>query len=154
MKTSVALALALGLALLPGARAHADDAGTAGPPDGGSPLIVGPKAGAPAATEPSGTPGRPAPPALDSKRSPMPDRLALPAFMQETTPLAPPTAPAPPAKSGVFGERATSAGGGAKRVDTIHKVPPDERPAAQVPRDSVTRTPEDMLAPSTSTNTP
>jgi hypothetical protein len=84
----------------------------------------------------------------------MPDRLALPAFMQETTPLAPPTAPAPPAKSGVFGERATSTGGGAKRVDKIHQSAPDTAPAATVPRDSVTHTPEDLLSPSTSTNTP
>ena len=142
MKTSVGLALALGLALLPGARAHAKDA-DAGPPDGSPPLIVGPKAGAPAATEPSGQPGRPAPPALDSKRSPMPDREALPQFMQETTPLAPPTPPVPPAGG------SASAGGGAKRVDKIHQSPPDDRPAANLPRDSVTRTPEDMMEPPT-----
>jgi hypothetical protein len=142
MKTRLGLALALGLALLAGPRAHAKDA-DAGSPDGSPPLIVGPKAGAPAATEPGQTPGRPAPPALDSKRSPMPDRLALPAFMQETTPLAPPTPPVPEAGG------SSSAGGGAKRVDKIHPSPPDDRPGATIPRDSVTRTPEDMMQPAT-----
>jgi hypothetical protein len=143
MRTSVGVALVLALVLGVGAHARGDVG--PGPPDGGASLLAVPGSGAaPAAPAASGneTSGRPPPRALDSKRTPMPDRLALPEDLQ-TAPLAPPT-PYIPDNSGT----GTRTGGGAKGVNQIFKgatggAPPD------LPRDSVTRTPEDQLAPPT-----
>jgi hypothetical protein len=140
MRTSVGGALMLALAL--GVGAHAQGDVGPGPPDGGASLLAPPGSGAPPAASGSETSGRPPPRALDSKRTPMPDRLALPEDLQ-TAPLAPPT-PYVPDNGGT----GTRTGSGAKGVEQIFKgatggAPPD------LPRDSVTRTPEDQLAPPT-----
>lgn len=139
MRTGVGVAL--GLALVLGVGAHARGDVGPGPPDGGASLLAAPGSGAAPAESGSETSGRPPPRALDSKRTPMPDRLALPEDLQ-TAPLAPPT-PYVPDNSGT-----TKNGGGSNRVNQIFKgatggAPPD------VPRGSVTRTPEDQLAPPT-----
>ncbi|HVV50296.1 MAG TPA: hypothetical protein VHO06_11595 [Polyangia bacterium] len=105
-------------------------------PDAAPPLLVRPNGAAASAAEaPAPKPGFPPPRALDSARTPMPDRLALPHAIQYY-PLAPPTPPIP---------EGTNQGGGARRMNDILRgaggAPPD------LPRDAVTRTPEDQLAP-------
>jgi len=125
------------------------DGGTAtDKPDAGPPLVVVPTASAAPAQGHGEKPGLPAPPALDSKRTPMPDRLANDHWLQYF-PMAPPTPPVP--------EHTGQSGGGAKKVNTIFgptvgKRPPGGAPP-DIPRDSVTRTPEDQLAPPASSTT-
>ncbi|HEX3902497.1 MAG TPA: hypothetical protein VH853_06585 [Polyangia bacterium] len=149
MGVRMVLALGLALALVLGAEVGAPRADSRQPADnsdGGAPLVVMPNSssGAPAtANTPTEPPGAPPPRSLDSKRAPVPDRLALPDSMQDV-PLAPPTPPIPD-NSGA----SKKAGGGANRTSQFVRngfggAPPD------LPRDSVTRTPEDQLAPPSS----
>jgi hypothetical protein len=134
------------LVLALGAPVAAEPDGAAEPnkPDAGAPLVVVPNGSAsPAETHGEST-GRPPPRALDSKRTPMPDRLANDHWMQYY-PMAPPTPPVP--------EGTGKSGGGASRVNTIYKgatggAPPD------IPRDSVTRTPEDQMGPTVPSSAP
>ena len=107
-------------------------------PDGGASLVTVPNGSAATPTDSeSEAPWPPPPRSLDSKRAPVPDCLMLPEDMMDI-PLAPPTPPIP------------NNGGGANRTSTILK---DARkgtsPGApsEIPRDNVTRTPEDQLAP-------
>lgn len=148
-------ALLLALAMAAPARAEPDAGPPGDKPDAGPPLVVVPNSSGTTAEPQGERTGLPAPPALDSKRSPMPDRLANDHWLQYF-PMAPPTPPVP--NSG------GTTGGGAKRVNTIFGptggkrvnngkratggAPPD------IPRDSVTRTPEDMMVPPTPTSTP
>lgn len=107
-------------------------------PDAGPPLIQLPShEPAPAAEQPA--PGTPAPRALDSTRSPMPDRDALPKDVQDAR-LAPPTPPVPQTSG-------TKTGGGPARVKDIFHGQAGAG-GSQQPRNGVTRTPEDQLAPS------
>jgi hypothetical protein len=132
------------LALAAPAGAEPDGGAPGDKPDAAPPLVLTPN-GSGAATDQSGAQeGRPAPPALDSKRSPMPDRLANDHWMQYY-PMAPPT-PQVPANTGKAG---APTGGGAHRANTIFgpgvgEPPPGAAPA-DIPRDSVTRTPEDQM---------
>jgi hypothetical protein len=143
MRASVGLGLALALAFVLGVGADARGDVGPGPPDGGASLLLEPSgSGAPPAQSGSETSGRPPPRALDSKRTPMPDRLALPEDLQ-TAPLAPPT-PYVPDNSGT----SNKTGSGSNRVNQIFKGATGGAPA-DLPRDSVTRTPEDQLAPPT-----
>ena len=71
----------------------------------------------------------------------MPDREALPQDLQDA-PLAPPTPPIPQSTGG------TKKGGGPSRVKDIFRGQPNGAGGQQQPRDSVTHTPEDQLAPS------
>lgn len=139
MGTRVAVALGLALALRVVGDAHAQNPADqeAENPDAASSLLVSPN-GAPPAEPVGEVPGRPPPRALDSKRTPMPDRLALPHWLQYY-PLAPPTPPVP--------ESGGATGGGANRVNTIFKKAATGGAPPDLPRDSVTRTPEDQLAP-------
>lgn len=127
------------------------DGGTAGDkPDAGAPLVVVPN-GSGAGTQPRGeTPGLPPPPALDSKRTPMPDRLANDHWLQYY-PQAPPTPPVPENTGKAGAKSGTTSGGGAKKVNTIFGPTVGTRPPGgappDVPRGSVTRAPEDQLAP-------
>jgi hypothetical protein len=83
-------------------------------------------------------PGTPAPRALDSARTPMPDRDALPHDLQDAR-LAPPTPPAPQASS-------TKTGGGPARVKEIFRSQGGSGGTAT--RDSSAKqTPEDPLSP-------
>jgi hypothetical protein len=149
MGIRLAWTLALTLALEAGARAQPDAGPEPSKPDAAAPLVVVPNgSGAPAAAQ-GELPGRPAPPSLDSKRSPMPDRLANDHWLQYF-PQAPPTPPVP--------ESTGKSGGGANKASTIFgptvgKRPPGGAPP-DIPRDSVTRTPEDQLAPTTPSITP
>ncbi len=115
-------------------------------PDAGAPLIESPsRATAADSPEAAPAPGTPPPRALDSKRTPMPDREALPQDLQDA-PLAPPTPPIPQSTT------TAKKGGGPARVKDIFRGQPGAGGGgAQQPRDSVTRTPEDQLAPSSST---
>jgi hypothetical protein len=145
---------ALLLMLAFGAPARADpDAGTpSDKPDAAPPLVLTPSTSASPA-EPHGETGRPAPPSLDSTRSPMPDRLANDHWMQYY-PMAPPTQPVPDGS----GKSGGTSGGGANRTSTIFGPTVGTRPPGgappDIPRDSVTRTPEDQMAPSTPSLTP
>jgi hypothetical protein len=142
-------ALVLSALALPAA-AQPDTTPAANKADAGAPLVVVPNgSAAPAPTAREST-GRPPPPALDSQRSPMPDRLANDHWLQ----YYPQAAPTPP----VPDNRGKPSGGGANKVNTIFGptggkgatggAPPD------IPRGSVTRTPEDMLVPPTPASTP
>lgn len=146
MGTRVAVALGLALALGIAGDVHAQNPADqeAENPDAASSLLVSPN-GAPPAAPAGEVPGRPPPRALDSKRTPMPDRLALPHWLQYY-PLAPPTPPVP--------ESGGATGGGANRVNTIFKKAATGGAPPDVPRDSVTRTPEDQIAPAPATKTP
>ncbi len=106
-------------------------------PDGGVPLVQLPAPVAPP-TRAEPRPGTPAPRALDSTRTPMPDREALPKDLQDAR-LAPPTPPVPQT-SGV------KTGGGPARVKDIFRGQTGTA-GRQQPPDSVTRTPEDQTAP-------
>ncbi len=143
MQTRVVLALVVAFALGVGAEGRAETVPPPGDrPDGGASLITVPTSSAatPASSE-TEAPWPPPPRSLDSKRAPVPDRLMLPEDMMDI-PLAPPTPPVP--NNGANG-------GGANRTSAILKkdfakgnsagVPSD------IPRDNVTRTPEDQLAP-------
>jgi hypothetical protein len=124
------MALALSLAAGPPARAQTHQATDR--PDAGPPLLD-PNIPRPTADTEQNR-ATPPPRSLDSKRAPVPDRLALPADMQDI-PLAPPTPPVP--QSG-----GTKTGGGPNRVKEIFKAPGGGQ---DVPRGSVTRTPEDQV---------
>jgi len=133
---AVALGLALALGLARDVLAQSPTEQKAENPDAGSSLVS--PNGAPPA-EPAGeVPGRPPPRALDSKRTPMPDRLANDHWLQYY-PLAPPTPPVP--------QSGGATGGGANRASTIFKKAATGGAPPDLPRDSVTRTPEDQLAP-------
>ena len=144
MDTRVVLALVVASALA----IHADgQAETVPPPagsqDGGASLVgvPGSSAAVPTSSE-SEAPWPPPPRSLDSKRAPVPDRLMLPADMEDI-PLAPPTPPIP-------NNSGTNTGGGANRTSAILKGPPKGAAGnapSDIPRDNVTRTPEDWLAP-------
>jgi hypothetical protein len=145
-------ALVLMLAVAGSAKAEPDGGSPGDKADAGAPLVVVPNSSAAPASTPAEPPGRPAPPARDSTRTPMPDRLANDHWMQYS-PMAAPTPPVPNSSG--------KTGGGANRVNTIFGgtrtrdgkgatggAPPD------VPRDSVTRTPEDQMAPPTPSSAP
>jgi hypothetical protein len=147
MDTRVVLALVVGSAAL--VMHTAGQAETvpppAGRPDGGASLVgvPGSSAATPTNSE-SEAPWPPPPRSLDSKRAPVPDRLMLPADMEDI-PLAPPTPPIP----NNSGTNART-GSGANRTSAIFKGPPkatSDSARPEVPRDNVTRTPEDQLAP-------
>jgi hypothetical protein len=140
MDTRVVLALVVGFVLGTRADGRAETVPPpGGGPDGGASLISVPNSSAAAPTN-SGTeaPWPPPPRSLDSKRAPVPDRLMLPEDMMDI-PLAPPTPPVP------------NNGGGANRTSTILKKDFAKGTSAaapsDIPRDNVTRTPEDQLAP-------
>ena len=142
MRTSVGVALVLASVL--GVRAQARGDVGPGPPDGGTSLLAVPSASGTKPTESAReSSGLPPPRALDSKRTPMPDRLANDHWLQYF-PMAPPTPPIP--------EGTGASGSGATRVNRIKDstggAPPD------IPRDSVTRTPEDQLAPASPAEAP
>ena len=107
-------------------------------PDGGSPPLLNHR---PTRRPPSRrAPGTPAPRSLDSKRTPMPDREALPQDLQDA-PLAPPDA-ADSAKHRRHQE------GWRPGAGEGHLPRSTQRSRRQSqPRDSVTRSPEDLLAP-------
>jgi hypothetical protein len=145
MGTRTLLATGLIVLAFGGPATAAPDAGaTADKPDAGAPLVVVPNHSA-APAQPGGeSTGRPPPRALDSKRTPMPDREANDHWMQYS-PTAAPTPPVP----GSTGK----SGGGAGRVNTIYKGATGGAPP-EVPRGSVTRTPEDEMAPPTPSAAP
>jgi hypothetical protein len=144
MDTRVVLALVVGSVLAVRADGWAETVPPpGGTPDGGASLVGVP--GSPAATPTSSegeAPWPPPPRSLDSKRAPVPDRLMLPQDMMDI-PLAPPTPPIP-------NNSGTRSGGGANRTSAILKGPPKASSSgapSEIPRDNVTRTPEDQLAP-------
>jgi hypothetical protein len=142
MDTRVVLALVVGTALAMRADGRAETAPSGGRPDGGASLVTVPNGSTatPASSE-TEAPFPPPPRSLDSKRAPVPERLMLPADMEDI-PLAPPT-PTIPNSSGAQGS-------GANRTSAILKRPPKGSSGttpSDIPRDNVTRTPEDQLAP-------
>jgi hypothetical protein len=144
MDTRVVLALVVAFVLGIRADGRAETVPPPGDgPDGGASLISVPNSSAAAPTN-SGTeaPWPPPPRSLDSKRAPVPDRLMLPEDMMDI-PLAPPTPPVP--------NNSGANGGGANRTSAILKKDFAKGTSAgapsDVPRDNVTRTPEDQLAP-------
>jgi len=141
MDTRVVLALVVAFVLGIGADGRAETVPPPGErPDGGASLITLPNGSAatPTSSE-TEAPWPPPPRSLDSKRAPVPDRLMLPEDMMDI-PLAPPTPPIP-----------NSSGGGANRSSTILKKDfakgTSPGAASDIPRDNVTHTPEDQLAP-------
>ena len=141
MDTRVVLALVVAFVLGVGADGRAETVPPPGQrPDGGASLITLPNSSAatPTSSE-TEAPWPPPPRSLDSKRAPVPDRLMLPEDMMDI-PLAPPTPPIP-----------NSSGGGANRSSTILKKDfakgTSPGAASDIPRDNVTHTPEDQLAP-------
>ena len=141
MDTRVVLALVVAFVLGIGADGRAETVPPPGErPDGGASLITLPNSSAatPTSSE-TEAPWPPPPRSLDSKRAPVPDRLMLPEDMMDI-PLAPPTPPIP-----------NSSGGGANRSSTILKKDfakgTSPGAASDIPRDNVTHTPEDQLAP-------
>ena len=140
MDTRVVLALVVVSVLGSGAEGRAETVPPPGErPDGGASLVTVPNGSAatPTSSE-TEAPWPPPPRSLDSKRAPVPDRLMLPEDMMDI-PLAPPTPPIP------------NSGGGANRTSTILKKDFSKGTSAgvpsDIPRDNVTRTPEDQLAP-------
>ena len=140
MQTRVVLALVVAFGLGAEARGRAETVPPPGErPDGGASLITLPNGSAatPTSSE-TEAPWPPPPRSLDSKRAPVPDRLMLPEDMLDI-PLAPPTPPIP------------NSGGGANRASKILKKDfskgTSPGAASDIPRDNVTRTPEDQLAP-------
>jgi hypothetical protein len=109
-------------------------------PDAGVPLVEAPSPVpvAPAASGSESRPGTPAPRALDSARTPMPDRDALPKDLQDAR-LAPPTPPVPQSSG-------TKTGGGPNRVKDIFHGQNGAAGRQQTPG-AVTGTPEDQTAP-------
>lgn len=128
------MVVAVGVAAGSGARAE-----TRRPdrPDGGAPPLLESPSRAAATESPAPAP---APRALDSKRTPVPDREALPKDLQDA-PLAPPTPPIPQSTGG------TKKGGGPSRVKEIFHGQPGGAGGTQQPRDTATHTPEDQLSP-------
>ena len=104
--------LAVGLMAGPGAQAEVRP----DRPDGGAPPLLQSGASKEPAPAADSRPGTPAPRALDSTRSPMPDREALPKDVQDAR-LAPPTPPVPQSSG-------TKTGGGPARVKEIFAKPP------------------------------
>jgi hypothetical protein len=140
METRVVLALALGFVVGLGADGRAETVPQASNADGGASLVELPNSSGDAPTNSqTEAPWPPPPRSLDSKRAPVPDRLMLPEDMMDI-PLAPPTPPVP-----------NSSGGGANRTSKILKKDASKGMSgaapSEIPRDSVTRTPEDQLAP-------
>jgi hypothetical protein len=137
------------LALTTPAVADPDGGAPSDKPDAAPPLVLTPNASGETTGQSGAQEGRPAPPSRDSKRSPMPDRLANDHWMQYY-PMAPPTPPVP--------ENTGTSGGGAKRASTIFGPTVGQRPPGgappDIPRDSVTRTPEDQMAPPSPSSTP
>jgi hypothetical protein len=127
---------ALALSLAAGAYAGAQTQRTTDRPDAG-PGLLDPNIPRPAANTEQNR-ATPPPRSLDSKRAPVPDRLALPEDLQDI-PLAPPTPPVP--QNG-----GNKTGGGPNRVQEIFKNPGG---GEDIPRGAATRTPEDMVAPPT-----
>ncbi|HTB59242.1 MAG TPA: hypothetical protein VLC06_15320 [Polyangia bacterium] len=144
METRVVLALAVGFVLGLSADGRAETVPPASNADGGASLVELPNssAGAPTNSQ-TEAPWPPPPRSLDSKRAPVPDRLMLPEDMLDI-PLAPPTPPIPN-NSGSNGQT----GSGANRTSKIFKNASKTSPEApsEIPRDNVTRIPEDQLAP-------
>jgi hypothetical protein len=105
------MVLALGLTVggRAGAETHRNDRPDAGPP------LLDPNAPRQTAGGDE-RPGTPPPRAMDSTRTPMPDRDALPKDLQDAR-LAPPTPPVPQ------GTGAPKTGGGPNRVKEIFKSP-------------------------------
>jgi hypothetical protein len=143
MKMRLVWALGLTFALQVRAGAEPDAATEPNKPDAGAPLVVVPNGSAAPAEQQGEVPGRPPPRALDSKRTPMPDRLANDHWLQYF-PMAPPT-PTVPDSTG-------TSGGGAKRANTIKGG--SGGAADDIPRDSVTRTPEDQMGLSPPSSAP
>jgi hypothetical protein len=145
MGTRVVLALVGVFALGVGADGRGETGSAASSPDGGASLVEVPNrsAGVPTDSQ-TEAPWPPPPRSLDSKRAPVPDRLMLPEDMLDI-PLAPPTPPIPNS-SGTN----TQTGSGANGTSKIFKSPSKTSGDApsEIPRDNVTRTPEDQLAPS------
>jgi hypothetical protein len=135
MGIRVAVALWLASVLAAGGQGQAQGPGDqkGENPDAAAPLLVSPS-GASAAEPAPGAPGLPPPRALDSKRTPMPDRLSDDHWLQYF-PEAPPTPYVP--NSGA------ATGGGANRVNNIFTG----GAPIELPGESVTRTPEDQLPP-------
>lgn len=94
-------------------------------PDASVPLLESPSRST-AAESPAPPPGTPPPRALDSKRTPMPDREALPKDLQDA-PLAPPTPPVPQSTAGA------KKGGGPSRVKDIFQGQPAGTTGGQPP---------------------
>jgi hypothetical protein len=144
METRVVLALAVASVLGIGPSGRAETVPPANGADGGASLVEMPNssAGAPtnAQTE---APWPPPPRSLDSKRAPVPDRLMLPEDMLDI-PLAPPTPPIPN-NSGTNGQTGSGANGTSEIFKSAAKTSGDA--PSEIPRDNVTRTPEDQLAP-------
>ena len=140
METRVVLALVVAFVLGVRAEGRAETGPPANSPDGGASLVEMPNSSAGAATDSqTEAPWPPPPRSLDSKRAPVPDRLMLPEDMMDI-PLAPPTPPIP-----------NSSGGGANRASKILKKDAAKGMSgaapSEIPRDNVTRTPEDQLVP-------
>jgi hypothetical protein len=140
METRVVLALAVGLVLGIRADGRAETGPPGDNPDGG-PLVATPGSSTGAPTNAQAETAPWPQPSLDSKRAPVPDRLALPWDMQDV-PLAPP----PPIPNN--GGTNNQTGSGANHTSKIFKRTSGGADS-DVPRDSVTRTPEDQLAPPT-----
>lgn len=133
-RLGAAMGLVWTLAIGGTAPAQSPTAGTKENPDAAPPALLQPN-GAVSPAEPAAEqPGVPPPRALDSKRTPMPDRLSDDHWLQYF-PEAPPTPYVP--NSGA------STGGGANRVKNIFTG----GAPVNLPGESVTRTPEDQLPP-------
>ena len=135
------MALVLTALFANGAAGQDPTTGADRPDAGPAPLILTPNGRSETGVPPGAAPPR----SVDSVRAPVPDRLALPAWIQDA-PLAPPTPwvqSANPAPSDIPPFDGTT-GGGAKRLNAIVKR--GSRPA-DLPPDSVTRTPEDQSTP-------
>jgi len=144
METRVVLALVVAFVLGTGAGGRAETVPPANNADGGASLVEMPNGSTAAATNSqTEAPWPPPPRSLDSKRAPVPDRLMLPEDMLDI-PLAPPTPPIPN-NSGTNSQT----GSGANRTSRIFKGASKTSGDApsEIPRDNVTRTPEDQLAP-------
>jgi hypothetical protein len=142
MDRRVVLALVVAFVL----GAHADGRAETVPPpgdrpDGGASLVTVPNSAGTPATSGTEAPWPPPPRSLDSKRAPVPDRLMLPEDMMDI-PLAPPTPPIPN-NSGTSG---SGANGTSKILKEAAKGTSGAAPS-EIPRDNVTSTPEDQLAP-------
>ena len=144
METRVVLALAVAFVLGAGAAGRAETGAPGNNPDGGASLVEMPNssAGAPTNSQ-TEAPWPPPPRSLDSKRAPVPDRLMLPDEMKDV-PLAPPTPPIPN-NSGTNSQTGSGANGTSKIFKGASKTSPEA--PSEIPRDNVTRTPEDQLAP-------
>jgi len=144
METRVVLALAVTFVLGIRADGRAETVPAPGKPDGGASLAVPNSSAANPSGSETETPWPPPPRSLDSKRAPVPDRLMLPEDM-ENIPLAPPTPPIPN-NSGTNNQTGSGANHTSKIFKSASKRTSADAPS-NIPRDNVTRTPEDQLAP-------